>query len=609
MPDPLSDASNDDTSKNTLRRYGPLVLIAILGVGASGGLAYLVEQHDHQEKRAEAQLQFRKKVENAGDILQRTLSRHFNKLYSLRDFYRSVPRVSRDRFRTFVDRATSDNDAVQAMVWQERVTDEERAAYRRRMRAAGYPDFRITGLDREPLPPNYRDVYFPATYLVPMEGNEEAFGFDSFDRPSERRAIQQAIAQDTLTISGRIRLVQETQNQAGFVGYLPVYSANGPRADGTTPSTVDGLVLAVFRIPDLVRTAMNLVDRPFDALLLDTTAPKGKQYLGHYRNATHEVRFDPPSQQGLAATIDERCPQRSACTYTFNVGQHQWTLQAVPPVGYFRFGGTESFVYIFLMGLLLTAGVVGFVYYRQRHLEQVQELAAQVQEEKENAERLLLNILPEEVADELKRTGQAAPVRYESATVFFADFVDFTSTAEALPASALVDELDQLFSAFDQIVEEHGLEKIKTLGDAYMAAGGVPVSNDTHAEDCIRAALDMLEHLRAFNEGKIGRDGDRPRVEWEMRVGISSGPLIAGVIGDAKFTYDVFGDTVVTARRVESAGVPDQVNISAATRALVDDGFTFEERGKVQTKGKGRISMYLVEPEEPSGSGGDASAG
>ncbi|MBK6834123.1 MAG: HD domain-containing protein [Bacteroidetes bacterium] len=212
-----------------------------------------------------------------------------------------------------------------------------------------------------------------------------------------------------------------------------------------------------------------------------------------------------------------------------------------------------------------------------------------LQLEKEESERLLNNILPKEIAIELKRNGSVAPKGYEDASVLFTDFKGFTAASAKITPQELVGELNDIFKAFDFIMEKHGLEKIKTIGDAYMAACGIPQESKTHAIQCVRAAFDMIAYLEKRKE--------TAEIKWEMRVGIHSGSIVAGVVGTLKFTYDVWGDAVNTASRMESNGEPGRINISENAYNHVKDFFECEYRGKLAAKGKGEIDMYFVNRE------------
>jgi class 3 adenylate cyclase/tetratricopeptide (TPR) repeat protein len=210
---------------------------------------------------------------------------------------------------------------------------------------------------------------------------------------------------------------------------------------------------------------------------------------------------------------------------------------------------------------------------------------------KKRSDELLLNILPEEVAEELKAKGSAEAKLIDEVTVLFTDFKGFTQLAEKLTPKELVSEIDECFSAFDHIMLKHGVEKIKTIGDSYMAAGGLPTPNKTHAFDVVKAALDIRQYM---NEYKSKKDA-AGNLSFEIRIGVHTGPVVAGIVGVKKFAYDIWGDTVNTASRMESSGEPDKVNISGVTYELVKDEFNCTYRGKVKAKGKGEVDMYFIE--------------
>ena len=220
----------------------------------------------------------------------------------------------------------------------------------------------------------------------------------------------------------------------------------------------------------------------------------------------------------------------------------------------------------------------------------VQVLAQNLNQERRKSDHLLRNVLPDSIALELKQTERVRPVDYDSASVLFTDFVGFTQVAENFTAQKLVEELDSCFTAFDQIIKKHKLEKIKTIGDAYMAVGGIPTSNGTHAVDCVLAALGLEKILSDLKQ----KETAECRPYWQIRIGIHTGDLVAGVVGREKFSYDVWGDTVNTASRLESSGVAGRINISGATYEKVKGFFDCEFRGKIPAKNKGDIDMFFV---------------
>jgi guanylate cyclase len=209
--------------------------------------------------------------------------------------------------------------------------------------------------------------------------------------------------------------------------------------------------------------------------------------------------------------------------------------------------------------------------------------------EQEKSEVLLLNILPRSIAERLKAASQTIADHFDATSILFADVVDFTPLAQRLPPVEVVGILDHLFSHFDALVERHGLEKVKTIGDCYMAAAGVPNPHPDHARKAALLALDMRDVVAT--SAVAGRAG------LELRIGINSGPVVAGVIGTKRFLYDLWGDAVNTASRMESQGTPGEIQITRATYELLKDEFVCRRRGTILVKGKGRMeTWYLVGP-------------
>ena len=242
--------------------------------------------------------------------------------------------------------------------------------------------------------------------------------------------------------------------------------------------------------------------------------------------------------------------------------------------------------------LLLIMGLIGagLIYSRRTN----RTLAAQkvaIQKEQQKSDNLLLNILPAFTAQELKEKGYATPRKYDQTTVLFADFVNFTGLSSKMPPEKLVQELNSCFEAFDAIMDKFGLEKIKTIGDAYMCVSGLPIPNDNHANAAAHAALAMM----AFIEKRYAAKVAAGEIYWQMRIGLHSGPVVAGVVGTKKFVYDIWGDAVNIAARMEDASDEGKVNISGTTYQLIKDNFSCAYRGKIAAKNKGQVDMYFVE--------------
>ena len=252
---------------------------------------------------------------------------------------------------------------------------------------------------------------------------------------------------------------------------------------------------------------------------------------------------------------------------TIKMADRQWVIEITPTQNYLNLSSNTYWLILFMC----IAISIGLCYHVLQHFK---------------SENLLLNILPAEIAYELKSKGKSEARYYESVTILFSDFMDFTETSAKLTAEELVKEINHCFKGFDFIIEKFKIEKIKTIGDAYMAAGGLPLPNKNSVRNTVLAAIEMQRFMiRRKVQNKAAN-----RTFFEMRVGIHTGSVVAGIVGFKKFQYDIWGDTVNTAHRVENVGETGKVNISQATYELIKDdaAFTFEPRGKLEVKGKGR---------------------
>lgn len=254
---------------------------------------------------------------------------------------------------------------------------------------------------------------------------------------------------------------------------------------------------------------------------------------------------------------------------------------------------------LYLIFLTVVAALIaifsGFIYNRFRHARKqnriirMQKVA--VEWERDKSDRLLLNILPKDTAKELKEKGSVEAIKHSNVSVLFTDFVGFTKIARDVSPEKLVQEIDHCFSAFDRIIEKYELEKIKTIGDAYMAAGGIFRNKNSSATSTVKAALEIRDFMQTYSKEKKEANA----LFFEIRVGIHTGPVVAGVVGSTKFAYDIWGDTVNIASRMEGSGEPGKVNISGSTYEMVSEEFACSFRGKVSAKNIEEIDMYFVE--------------
>ena len=237
-----------------------------------------------------------------------------------------------------------------------------------------------------------------------------------------------------------------------------------------------------------------------------------------------------------------------------------------------------------IAGLILLLAIALF-----RRYKYVRKTNRIIEEEKDRSEKLLLNILPEETALELKQNGKVQAKKFDSVTVLFTDFEGFTRYADNLSPEKLVDTIDYYFSKFDKIVEKYDLEKIKTIGDAYMCAGGLPFPTEDHAHKMLLAAFEIAEFVDQTKKNEKAAEK-----LFDIRIGINTGPVVAGVVGSTKFAYDIWGDTVNVASRMESMSELGKINISENTYNLVKDAFECEYRGEIKAKNRGKLKMYFV---------------
>ncbi|MBP6311209.1 MAG: hypothetical protein KA408_03000 [Flavobacteriales bacterium] len=374
-------------------------------------------------------------------------------------------------------------------------------------------------------------------------------------------------------------------------------------------TTIDGLQVnlekhALEEDPSLDHTQRSI---RFDYSSVSLTDPAAVMY--QYRLDGLEDDWQPPTSE-----TSIHYPALPPGSYTFQVkAMNRSGTWSDPPAEYpFTIlpPWYKSWWFYSLVALVLAIGLFSYIKVRERQLKQrnaileqrvterTAEVVAQSKEidgQKVRIEELLLNILPKEISEELKEKGKATARRHEHVSVMFTDMKGFTKAAENMTPEQLVNELDECFIQFDAIVGRYGIEKIKTIGDSYMCACGVPVADEHHAWKSALAALEVRTLMAKWRTERESKG----LVPWLLRIGIHSGPLVAGVVGKRKFAYDIWGDTVNTASRMESSGEIGEVNISETTYHLIKDRFECDHRGAIEAKNKGKIDMYFVRRIKP----------
>ena len=307
--------------------------------------------------------------------------------------------------------------------------------------------------------------------------------------------------------------------------------------------------------------------REFDLVLLDIEMPQMDGF-----EVLHHLKSD-PLRRGLPVIVISGQEQVESAVRAIEMGAEDYLPKPYNPV-------------------LLRARVKSSLEKKQlRDLDRLRLTELQLEKEmlqieKEKSERLLLNILPRPIADRLKGGERTIAESYQSVTVLFADLVGFTNLSSRTDAAEIVNMLNQIFTKFDQLVERHGLEKIKTIGDSYMVVGGLPVARPDHPRIVAQMALEMMSAISGINQ--------ETNTDRAIRIGINTGPVVAGIIGKKKFSYDLWGSTVNLAARLESGGLPGQIHVSQSTYEALRDDFAFTERGTVHAKGVGDITTYFL---------------
>ncbi|MCT7966612.1 CHASE domain-containing protein [Laspinema sp. D1] len=612
-------------------RYLPAAIIFGMGVGLS--VIGFTVVWEWENRRRDYELS--RSIDGLTGRLQQQLDADLEVIRTITDFFQSSQTVDLDSFEQFVQRPLSNPSTVSLVAWVERVEDADRDDYEERMAIEGDRNFTIT----QPLTPGrfvQRDrlaEYFPISYIAPLPENPNTPGLDLAANPTYQAVLKRAAQMRELVVSERLEWQVGSRSQLGFLAVHPVYEqgiptrftlAQDPEPSSEAVKPLLGFVLGWVEVDNLFQLA-GARGNQFNLYLCDETPgtgtpPDSRQpyplltllestELVTSNSATEPFVLDVPSECPLKPLENQRNRGGAVIianrnegairreikvngriwafyiwpTDEYHASRRHWRSWAVLIIGFLW---THIPVTYLLTSVSRTAEIEALALAREEQAAQLQQAFKQLEVEQAKSERLLLNVLPKAIAERLKEDTQTIAESFPEVTVLFADIVGFTKLAARISPTELVQLLNEIFTIFDRLAEKHGLEKIKTIGDAYMVVGGLPVQRHNHASAIAEMALDMQIEILHFNR--------KCHESFAMRIGIHSGPAIAGVIGTHKFIYDLWGDTVNIASRMESHGVPGRIQVSSTTYSLLQSSYCFECRGPIPIKGKGEMLVYLL---------------
>ncbi|MBK7886811.1 MAG: tetratricopeptide repeat protein [Bacteroidetes bacterium] len=408
-----------------------------------------------------------------------------------------------------------------------------------------------------------------AGVYIGMKNYEEALKYSQQALDAARDLGDESVMANSYAYIGTAILHIVTQNNQKLLDSL--YRGNKEAALNEARSILDSALTKIEMLGDKIQLAT-----------VYTSLIELEEYRGNYKQALAYLKIYKASDDSLFTSDNNDKILQSAMQYEFEKKEATARLEQE------KKDAIQKNIRNAIAGGLIGTSFFLLIVYRQRN---------KISKEKARSEELLLNILPSEVAQELKTKGSADARQFDQVTVMFTDFKGFTQISERLTPAELVAEIHTCFKAFDNIITKYNIEKIKTIGDAYMCAGGLPVANTTHATDVVSAALEIQQ----FMKNHLQQRKQENKEGFEIRIGIHTGTVVAGIVGVKKFAYDIWGDTVNLASRIESSGEAGKVNISSSTYAWVKDKFHCVHRGKIEAKNKGEIDMYFVEGRNRAG--------
>jgi adenylate cyclase len=614
-------------------RYLPPGLTLCLGVGLSV-LAFILIWNWENKRR---DYEFNRRIDDITIALERQLNTDLDVILALGDYMKTSNKVERSSFSRFVSRPLAIHPSLQMIAWSPLVTDAKRQEYEEQAKIEIDPNFEIVEADPQGKlrETPQRSEYFPLYYIDPLAENQTVLGLDLASQPAIHTILERARDTEEITVSsntsltplnGGISLIPGDRSGLGLLAVLPIYR------NGTLPSTIasrrnllQGFVLGVFQLKNIFQTSLKGRNTEYINLYLSDAAPQknnqstrtlnlgGRNFQLDQEKNNFGILYDPnsqeliPTEQQLKRIAQLNCPiqdngtsQDQPCKRTLKISDREWSLYILTTPEFRKTQKHWRSWGSLVMGLLWTLLPVTYMLTALGRTTQIEKLAKetatqaeklqqaykQLELEQVKSEELLLNVLPGPIAKRLKQDEHNIADTFAEVTVMFADIVGFTELSARISPSELVGVLNDIFSAFDHLADKYGLEKIKTIGDAYMVCGGLPVPRVDHAEAIAEMALDMQQEIR-----RLSVDHNEA---FSIRIGINSGPVIAGVIGLKRFIYDLWGDTVNIASRMESHGMTGCIQMTAASYELLRDKYYFEKRGTIHVKGKGYMTTYLL---------------
>jgi len=608
-------------------RYLPVWIILCFGVTMSL-VAFIVVWNWENRRR---NYEFSRRTELIANTLQQNLDSDLEAIRTIGDFFTASKDIDRIAFERLVQRPLSQHLSIEAAIWVTRVTDEQRYEYEENLRQQHNPTFVIQE-ENSPGQLVYassQPEYLPISYIQPNEGDRAILGFNLASDPLYRQILADANRQQQLIVTRLISWPPHLPTESlKLLAVQPIYDpvpplSSGVRGDrdrdnltnGATPE-LQGYVLAVLRIQNLFDDKFRgSVVKNLNLYLCDTAADsyssddgKSPSFLLAFSEFSLDIgqTLEPGVRCPFSGQKDQKyelleTDDEKGIKHQINIADDQWNLflMLTPEYRQIQTKHWRSWATL-IIGMLWTlipvtymvtsmsrtAQIERLAQERTKQAEQLQQAFQQLETEQRKSEQLLLNVLPKPIADRLKQNTEVIADSFSQVTILFADIVGFTKMSTRIPPRKLVELLNEIFSAFDELAVNHGLEKIKTIGDAYMVVGGLPVERPDHAEAIAEMALDMQE--------AIARIDIKHREAFCMRIGIHTGPVVAGVIGTHKFIYDLWGDSVNIASRMESHGIPGCIQVSQATYEILQDKYIFEKRGTIPVKGRGDMTTYFL---------------